>query len=101
MASSRVSGPMALPSASQSSSPVSGRKGTTLSVTPRSRATACQGPTLAWWSSSVITISSPGAPPPAQRPGQVEGQGGHVRPERDLVRVGVEEVGQRAPGRLR
>ena len=30
---------------------------------PRSRASACQGATLAWWSSSVTTISSPGPQP--------------------------------------
>ena len=36
-------------------------------VTPRSCASARQGPTLAWWSSSVTTISSPGRPAPPER----------------------------------
>jgi hypothetical protein len=34
---------------------------TMLSLTPRSRSSACHGATLAWWSSSVATISSPAA----------------------------------------
>ena len=67
-------------------------------VTPRSRSSARQGSTLAWWSSSVTTISSPGPQRRAQRPGQVEGQRRHVGPEGDLVGRGVEEVGEGLPG---
>ena len=39
------------------------------------------------------------APPPAQGPGQVEGQGRHVGPEGHLVGVGIEEVRQARAGR--
>ena len=69
MATSRVRGVTARSKSSQSSCPRAASQRTHRSVTPRSRATACQGATLAWWSSSVTTISSPGPQPrPSARP---------------------------------
>jgi hypothetical protein len=55
-----VRGPMAASSASSSSVP-SARIGARRTVSPWSRATSSQGATLASWSRSVTTISSPGS----------------------------------------
>ena len=65
IATSRVRSPICRRRSSQSSCPVSGIIRATRTVTPRSRSSARQGSTLAWWSSSVTTISSPG---PQRRP---------------------------------
>ena len=38
-------------------------------------------------------------PPPPQRAGQMEGQGGHVGPKRDFLGLSVQEIGQGSPSR--
>ena len=97
MATRRVRGVTAAAKSSQSSCPRAASQRTVRSVTPRSRATACQGATLAWWSSSVTTISSPGPQPRPSARADVERQRRHVVAEGDLRRRRVQEVGQGAP----
>ncbi len=58
-ATSRVLGVSRSGNRSRSRVPVSGIMGSVLTRTPRSVSSAFHGSTLAWWSSSVTTTSSP------------------------------------------
>jgi len=62
IATRRILAVTACSSSLQTSSLVFGSNGTERTVTPRSLARARHGATLAWWSSSVTTTSSPGPP---------------------------------------
>ena len=62
---------------------------------PASRAASTQGVTFASWSSRETITSSPGSPGAAQGSAQAKRERGHVRPERDRLRVITsDEIGQ-------